>query len=160
MTQTLLQSLLSPASGNPAAHVANALLRFGAGLMILCVHGLHKAAEAARHAPNLADWPLAQEIRAMHLPAPVAQALLATLVQIVAPLFIIAGFATRLAGALLAAILCGAIAQNLTAGRDPQLAILYTLAAITIAIWGGGRYSLDARRASQPTQAPRPGISP
>ncbi len=46
---------------------------------------------------------------------------------------------------LLAGALGGAILQNLLAGRDPQLAILYTLVVVTLVIMGGGRYSLDAK---------------
>lgn len=46
---------------------------------------------------------------------------------------------------LLAGALSGAILQNLLAGRDPQLAILYTLVVVSLAIAGGGRYSLDAK---------------
>jgi predicted lysophospholipase L1 biosynthesis ABC-type transport system permease subunit len=37
-----------------------------------------------------------------------------------------------------------AILQNLLASRDPQLAILYVLAVLSIAFLGGGRFSLDA----------------
>jgi hypothetical protein len=39
----------------------------------------------------------------------------------------------------------GAILQNLLAGRDPQLAILYTLVVLAPAFIGGGRISLDAK---------------
>ncbi len=37
-----------------------------------------------------------------------------------------------------------AILQNLVSGRDPQLAVLYTLIVLTLALMGGGRFSLDA----------------
>ena len=46
---------------------------------------------------------------------------------------------------LLVATLSVAILQNLLASRDPQLAILYVLAVLSIALLGGGRFSLDAR---------------
>jgi hypothetical protein len=39
----------------------------------------------------------------------------------------------------------GAILQNLLSGRDPQLAIHYTLVVVTLVFMGGGKYSLDAR---------------
>ena len=39
--------------------------------------------------------------------------------------------------------------QNLLAGRDPQLAILYTLVVVTLVFLGGGKYSLDARISSK-----------
>jgi len=47
--------------------------------------------------------------------------------------------------ALLVCVLGGAILQNLLADRDPQLAILYTLVAITLVFLGGGKFSLDAK---------------
>jgi len=46
---------------------------------------------------------------------------------------------------LLFGALSGAILQNLLAGRDPQLAILYTLVVLSLAFIGGGRISLDAK---------------
>ena len=52
---------------------------------------------------------------------------------------------TRINALLLFGALSGAILQNLLAGRDPQLAILYTLVVLTLAFMGGGKISLDAR---------------
>jgi hypothetical protein len=46
---------------------------------------------------------------------------------------------------LLTGTLSVAILQNLLAHRDPQLAVLYTLVALTMVFWGSGRFSLDAR---------------
>jgi uncharacterized membrane protein YphA (DoxX/SURF4 family) len=81
----------------------------------------------------------------MHFPAPLASAVAATLVQFICSLFITIGLFTRINAILLFGALSGAILQNLLAGRDPQLAILYTLVVLTIAFMGGGRISLDAR---------------
>src|SRR6266576_7115745 len=52
------------------------------------------------------------------------------------------GLFTRINAILLFGALSGAILQNLLAGRDPQLAILYTLVVLTLAFMGGGRISL------------------
>ena len=57
------------------------------------------------------------------------------------------------AAALLVAVLGVAILQNLLAGRDPQLAILYTLVVATLALMGGGRFSLDTKLESRWLQA-------
>lgn len=132
-----------------AAHgpaVANLALRLVFGAMVFYVHGLHKAIEFLEHQRTGAAWKLVDEIREMHLPAPFAAAVVATIVQLAAPLFIIPGIFTRHAAFLLSVILAGAVAQNLTAGRDPQLAVLYTLVAATITLWGAPAFSLDARR--------------
>ena len=37
-----------------------------------------------------------------------------------------------------------AILQNLLAGRDPQLALLYVIVLLSLIFLGGGRFSLDA----------------
>jgi hypothetical protein len=44
------------------------------------------------------------------------------------------------------------ILQNLLAGRNPQLAILYTLVMVTLVFIGGGKYSLDAKTSSNPSR--------
>ena len=69
--------------------------------------------------------------------------------QLVLYLLLTAGLFTRVNALLLAAILGGAVLQNLLAGRDPQLAILYTLILLCLAIWGSGRFSLDAMLSSR-----------
>ena len=85
----------------------------------------------------------------MHLPAPLASAVAATLVQFICSLFVVVGWFTRINAALLVCALSGAILQNLLAGRDPQLAILYTLVVVTLVFMGGGKYSLDAKASSK-----------
>jgi uncharacterized membrane protein YphA (DoxX/SURF4 family) len=61
-----------------------------------------------------------------------------------APLLAI-GFFTRVNAALLTATLSVAILQNVLAGRDPQLVILYVLVMAGLIFLGGGRLSLDAK---------------
>ena len=81
-------------------------------------------------------------------------AVAATLVQFICSLFIIVGLFTRINALLLFGALSGAILQNLLAGRDPQLAILYTLVVLTLAFIGGGRISLDAKLFAKADQSP------
>jgi uncharacterized membrane protein YphA (DoxX/SURF4 family) len=64
-------------------------------------------------------------------------------------LFVVVGWFTRINAALLVCALSGAILQNLLAGRDPQLAILYTLVVVTLVFMGSGKYSLDAKASSK-----------
>ena len=94
----------------------------------------------------------------MHFPTPLASAVAATLVQFIGSLFIVVGLFTRINAALLLCALSGAIFQNLLAGRDPQLAVLYSLVVLTIVFMGGGKYSFDARLserlAGRPHSAP------
>ncbi len=119
-------------------------LRVSAGLMIFYIHGWHKLEGWIAYLQRGTPWKLVEEVAGMHMPAPMASAVAATLVQFICSLFIIAGLFTRINAALLAGALSGAILQNVLAGRDPQLAILYTLVVVTLMFIGGGRYSIDA----------------
>src|SRR6185369_4887211 len=89
-------------------------------------------------------WKLVEEVAEMHFPAPLASAVAATGVQFICSLFLAVGLFTRISAGLLVGVLGVAILQNLLAGRDPQLAILYTLIVATLALLGGGQFSLDA----------------
>ena len=64
--------------------------------------------------------------------------------QFVCAPLIVMGLLTRLSAVLLTGTLSVAILQNLLAGRDPQLAILYVLVMMSLVFLGGGKYSLDA----------------
>ncbi|MDX2147655.1 MAG: DoxX family protein [Planctomycetota bacterium] len=128
------------------AAAANLTLRLAYAGMVFFFHGLHKAEEFIANRRTGAPWKLVDEIREMDLPAPFATAVATSLAQLIAPIFIAAGLFTRPAALVLAGVLAGAIAQNLSADRDPQLAALYTLVAGTLALWGAPAFSLDARR--------------
>ncbi len=136
-------------AGGLAVSIGHLILRVAAGLMIFYIHGLHKLEGGIAYVRNGTPWPLVGDVTGMHFPAPVASAWMATVVQFVCSLFIVAGYYTRLNAVLLAGALSGAILQNLMADRDPQLAILYTLVVVSLAVMGGGRFSLDARTAPQ-----------
>jgi putative oxidoreductase len=129
------------------------ILRVGVGSMIFYFHGWHKLREGLAFLNNGTPWTLAAEVAAMSFPMPVSSAVAATAVQFVCSLMLIVGLVTRLNALLLTGTLSVAILQNLLAYRDPQLAILYTLAALTMMFLGGGRYSVDARLFSRGTGA-------
>ena len=141
----LFRKSLSVEPGNKLETWGHFLLRVSAGLMIFYIHGWHKLEGWIAYLQNGTPWKLAEEVAGMHFPAPLASAVAATLVQFICSLFIIIGLFTRLNAILLFGALSGAILQNLLAGRDPQLAILYTLVVLTLAFMGGGRISLDAK---------------
>jgi uncharacterized membrane protein YphA (DoxX/SURF4 family) len=131
------------------------LLRVSAGLMIFYIHGLHKLEGWIAYVQHGTPWTLAGEVAGMHMPAPLASAVAATLVQFICSLFIVAGLYTRINAILLFCALGGAILQNFLAGRDPQLAILYTLVIVTLIFMGGGKYSLDAKLFSRQQPSPK-----
>lgn len=119
------------------------ILRVTAGVMIFYIHGWHKLEGWIAYERQGVPWKLVEEVAAMHLPAPMMAALLATMVQFISSLFLIVGCLTRINSTLLVGVLGTAILQNLLASRDPQLAILYTLVVVALATMGGGRFSVD-----------------
>ncbi|HEY4415294.1 MAG TPA: DoxX family protein [Verrucomicrobiae bacterium] len=123
----------------------NFLLRVSVGLMVFYIHGLHKLEGGIVYLRDGTPWQLVKVVAEMHAPAPFASALAATLVQFICSLFIVVGLYTRINALLLTFALSGAILQNILAGDDPQLAILYTLIVATLVFMGGGRFSLDAK---------------
>src|SRR5271169_2893420 len=141
----LVKNSLTVDPNGAAANVGHLFLRVSAGLMVFYIHGLHKLEGWIAYLQHGTPWTLAEEVSGMHMPAPLASAVAATLVQFICSLFIVVGLFTRINAALLVCALSGAILQNLLAGRDPQLAILYTLVVVTLVFIGSGKYSLDAR---------------
>jgi putative oxidoreductase len=151
----LLFNRMIPEAEKRLVAAGHVFLRVAAGLMIFYIHGLHKLEGGIEYFRNGTPWVLEREVDGMHMPAPLAAEVFATLVQFICSLFIIVGLLTRLNALLLAGALGGAIAQNLLAGRDPQLAILYTLVVIAILLMGGGPLSLDSRLIEKKQEAKR-----
>src|SRR5215467_1800838 len=120
------------------------ILRASIGIMIFYIHGLHKLAGGLAYLQHGTPWTLAKEVAEMHFPAPVASAFAATALQFLCSPLLALGIFTRLNAALLTGTLSVAILQNLLAGRDPQLALLYVIVLLSLVFLGGGRFSLDA----------------
>jgi putative oxidoreductase len=136
-----------------AVSIGHLILRVLAGLMILYVLGWHKLEGLTAYLQHGTSWKLAEEVAEMHFPASFPSAVAATVVQFVCSLFIAAGLFTRINAVFLTGVLSVAILQNLLAGRDPQLAILYVLIMFSMILLGGGRFSLDAKVASRRQQS-------
>lgn len=145
MLPKLFRASLNPDSSSLATAVGHLVFRAAVGLMIFYIHGWHKLAGWLAYRQHGTPWKLAAEVAELHFPAPEASALAATLVQFGSSLFLVVGFLTRINSALLAGVLGVAVLQNVLAGRDPQLALLYTLTVATLALMGGGKFSLDAK---------------
>ena len=142
----ILRKSLDTDPSSPMATWGHLILRASIGAMIFYIHGLHKLEGGLAYLQHGTPWVLAQEVAGMHFPAPVASAFGATALQFLCSPLLALGLLTRLNAALLTATLSVAILQNLLAGRDPQLAILYVIVLLSLVFLGGGRFSLDARR--------------
>jgi putative oxidoreductase len=112
--------------------------------MVAFIYGVHNLSDVAYHLHNGASSKFLDEITALGVPAPTFFATFAAGGLLSGGLFVGAGLFTRAAAGVLTLVLLGAIAQNLTSGRDPQLAVLYTMISLRFTLSGGGRYSLDA----------------
>jgi uncharacterized membrane protein YphA (DoxX/SURF4 family) len=142
----LLRKSLDTDPSAPIAAWGHLILRAGIGVMVFYIHGLHKLEGGLAYLQHGTPWALLKEVAEMHFPAPLASAFAATIVQFVCAPLVAIGFFTRVNAALLTGALSVAILQNLLAGRDPQLAILYVIVLLSLVFLGGGSFSLDARR--------------
>ena len=142
----ILRKSLDTDPSSPVAVWGHLILRASIGAMIFYIHGLHKLEGGLAYLQHDTPWTLAKEVAEMHFPAPVASAFAATALQFLCSPLLALGLFTRLNAALLTGTLSVAILQNLLAGRDPQLAILYVIVLLSLVFLGGGRFSLDARR--------------
>jgi uncharacterized membrane protein YphA (DoxX/SURF4 family) len=145
--KTALLNTLNADAGGRAAAWGILGLRAGTGLLIFYFHGWHKLEGGLAFLRDGTPWRLAEEVTGMHFPAPLASAFAATAVQFIFAPLLAAGVLTRISAAILTTVLSVAVVQNILAGRDPQLAVLYTLVVAAFIFVGGGRFSVDARLA-------------
>lgn len=143
-SKTVLVNTLDADAGGRVAAWGILGLRASTGLLIFYIHGWHKLEGGLALLRDGTPWRLAEEVAAMHFPAPLASAFAATAAQFIFAPLLAAGAFTRLSAAILTTVLSVAIAQNLLADRDPQLALLYTLIVAAFVFIGGGRWSVDA----------------
>jgi putative oxidoreductase len=135
---------LRPSPATLPADIANLLFRVSLGAMIFFIHGVHKLQGALAYLRDGRPWTLREEVAEIHTPFPFASALAATVVQLLGGALLMAGLTTRPVALVLVITLGVAIYQNILTRRDPQLAALYVLGVATLALWGGGCFSLDA----------------
>lgn len=148
-TKTRFLNTLDADAGGRVAAWGVLGLRAGTGALIFYVHGWHKLEGGVAFLRHGTPWRLAEEVAGMHFPAPLASAFAATAAQFILAPLLVAGLFTRVSAAILTTVLGVAVLQNILTGRDPQLAVLYTLVVATFVLIGGGRFSVDARLAAR-----------
>jgi uncharacterized membrane protein YphA (DoxX/SURF4 family) len=109
MLMNLLKQSLAADSASDVQAWGHLILRASADLMIFYIHGWHKLEGWIAYLQNGTPWKLAKEVAEMHVPAPLASAVAATLVQFICAPFIAAGLCTRINAVLLVGALSGAI---------------------------------------------------
>lgn len=133
-----------------AADVGRLLLRVAAGGFLL-PHGLGKLL-GWFGGPGLAGF--AAELQHFGLPSAAPLPLLLAAAQTLAGLFVLIGFLTRSAAVVAALFLATTVLLNLGNGwfwmaRGIEYPLMWSLAALAVALLGTGRYSLDAAVASR-----------
>jgi len=137
--------LLSRSEAGALADVAVQALHLCTGILLARFHGWHKLADGlAWRNGRSAHWPFADEVRAAGFPLPVANAWLATAVQLVGGILLALGLLTRPAALMLIATLTGAVYTNIALRKESQMALVYLLLLAGVAALGAGRWSLDA----------------
>jgi putative oxidoreductase len=129
----------------PAAAIGAQLLHTGTGLMLAWHHGLHKLRDGLDwKAGRRANWPFLDEVRAAGFPLALPNAWLATVVQMVGGLCLMAGFLTRPMALLLTGTLLGAVYTTLALRKDSEMALIYLLLLLAVVLVGAGPWSLDS----------------
>lgn len=140
----VLFPLLEPNSA-PALSQAGALvIRVATGLFIAGFQGWPKMVEGIAHIQHGTQWRLAEGVETLGIPFPIFWAFAATITYLIGGLAVAAGFLTRFAALDVLGTLLVAVYANFQLGRDNQMAMLYALLFAGLALYGGGRYSVDA----------------
>jgi putative oxidoreductase len=140
----LVTNVLAPNTGSSVSDFGAALLRLTAGLFLAHYHGWHKLVQGLAYRSRGEAWPLLADVEEIGMPFPVYGAFAATITQLVGGVFVAAGLLTRPAALAVTGSLLVAVYANLRMKKDNQLAALYALLFAGFALYGGGRYSLDA----------------
>ena len=118
-------------------------LRLGIGFGLLWLHGRAKLGSASAYFLSAQKWDFVNVVASLGFPAPAAFAVAAALAESVGALLLAVGLLARPAGAAVAFTMAVAISLHLRGGQTPELALLYLLPAVSLALSGPGRYSLD-----------------
>jgi putative oxidoreductase len=124
-------------AGGPAADAGLAVLRIGAGFLLLYLHGLGKLPPQEGFVGRIGG---------MGFPAPLVFAWLAALAESAAAILIAIGLLTRPAALYVVVhfIVVVFVAHAGDTLAERELAIMFGLVAFAIAMIGPGRFSLDA----------------
>lgn len=122
------------------------ILRLGAGLTLSSLHGWGKLTGATGHLFQGQSWGFIGAVESLGFPLPIVFALAAALAESAGGLLLALGAFTRIAATFVGFTMLVAIYRHLTAGEGAELAFLYLIAAVTLAVTGAGEYSIDAFR--------------
>lgn len=122
------------------------ILRIGAGLTLLYLHGWGQAAGVWNHLWNGAEWDLIATLEKAEMPLPKILAIVSAVVTAFTAGAWIFGFATRFASFILLPVMLVAllVANRTGIGASAETCVLYFFIAICLTITGPGWLALDA----------------
>jgi putative oxidoreductase len=132
-----------PVTRDKLIDVSLLVLRLGFGLSLAWLHGRGKLQSAAAYFLSGREWAFIPMVASLGFPFAPLFATAAALAESIGGVLLAAGVATRLAGGAVAFTMVIAVVSHLRAGQAPELATLYLIPAVALAIAGPGRYSLE-----------------
>ena len=125
-------------------------LRLAIGGMLFGLHGWARLFKLYNYLVLGQPWTFVALVQRIGFPLPPVFAVASALVESFGALLLIAGLGTRWVALLLAFNLAVATGFEISkGGAGAELPGVYLVALIALAIAGGGKYSLDARRSSK-----------
>jgi putative oxidoreductase len=124
--------------------LGNLILRVVTGVSMIIFHSWGKIVGMVNFL-NGKHWKFVDTVQMMGLPLPVLFAIIATLIEFIASILIILGLFTRISAIGLALVMLFAIYLHIITKTSVELALIYLLVFVSLALAGAGKFSLDAR---------------
>ncbi|MEM0967397.1 MAG: DoxX family membrane protein [Verrucomicrobiota bacterium] len=141
--QKTLRLLLSPQVGESLKDRSIALFALFLGVTTSIIHGWPKIIGAINYFTTGEPWRDIDLVVALGLPFPALMATVAGLVQFICSLAVATGLLTRLNALLVASTLVVALYWNASQGASNEVALLYFVGFVFLALTSSGRPSLD-----------------
>ena len=120
--------------------------RLGYAALLIALHGWPRTVRVWNHFVHGEPWGFINLVAGIGFPMPAVFAVLSVLAESIGAVLLIPGLWTRWAAGILAINFIVAVASEGAKGDPIELPALYLLGALTLALAGPGRFSLDARR--------------
>jgi len=123
-------------------------LRLAVGAMMFGLHGWARLGKLYAYFILGQPWSFVSLVQRIGFPMPAVFAVASALVESFGALLLLAGIQTRWVALLMAVNMAVATAFEIGKGPSggPELAAMYLIPLLALALGGAGRFSLDARR--------------